>query len=54
MLESYNEGVLFENSPGATAQEITILGLDEEIEGDKKKAHILARRKYLATVFLLN
>ena len=45
VLEAYNGGVLFVNSPGATAREITILVLDAETEGDVEKAHILARRK---------
>ena len=34
VLEAYNGGVLFGNSPGATAREIATLGLDAEIKGD--------------------
>ena len=52
MLEEYNRGVLFGNSPGATACKITLLGLNMETEGDVDKSHILARGKYLATAFL--
>ena len=42
------------NLPGATAREITILGLDTDTEGDVDKSHILARGKYLVTKFLLS
>ena len=45
MLEEYNGGVLFGNSPGATACKITLLGLNMETEGDVDKSHILARGK---------
>ena len=38
MLEAYNRGVLSENNPGDTAQEIAILGLDAETKGDVEKA----------------
>ena len=53
VLEAYNRGVLFGNSPGATAREIATLGLDAEIEVDVEKAQTLARGEYLATAFLL-
>ena len=53
MLEAYNGGVLFGNIPGATSQEIMILGLDTKTEGKVKKAHISVRGEYLATAFLL-
>ena len=33
VLEAYNGGVLFSNSPGAMAREIAILGLDAETKG---------------------
>ena len=45
--------VLFGNIPGAMAQEIAILGLNEDTEGDVEKANILAGGKYQATTFLL-
>ena len=54
VLEAYNGGVLFGNRPGATAWEITTLGLDAEFEGDVEKAQVLARGKYLVTAFLLS
>ena len=54
MLEAYNGGVLFGNSPGATAREIATLGLDVEIGGDVEKAQTSAREKYLATALLLS
>ena len=54
VLEAYNGGVLFGNSPGATAQEIARLGLDAEIRADVEKAQVLSRGKYLATAFLLS
>ena len=54
MLDTYNGGVLFGNSPGDTAREITILGLDAETEGDAEKDQISARGKYLATAFLFS
>ena len=54
MLEAYNRGVLFGNSLGDTAREIATLGLDAEIEGDVEKSQVSARRKYLATVFMLS
>ena len=38
VLEAYNRGVLFGNSPGAKAREITALGLDAEIGADVEKA----------------
>ena len=52
--EVYNGGGICGNITGATAREITILGLNTETEGDVEKAHILARRKYLVTAFLLS
>ena len=54
VLEAYNGGVLFGNSPGATAREISTLGLDADIKGDVEKAQASARGKYLATAFLLS
>ena len=54
MLEAYNRGVLFGNSPGATAREIATLGLETEIRADVEKAQVSARGKYLATAFLLS
>ena len=53
MLGAYNGGVLFGNSPGATAREIATLELNAAVEGDVEKAQASARGKYLATVFLL-
>ena len=38
VLEAYKGGVLFRNSPGATAREISTLVLDAEIESDVEKA----------------
>ena len=52
MLEAYSGGVLFRNSPGATAQEIALLVLNAETKGDVEKAQVSARRKYFATAFL--
>ena len=54
VLEAYTGGVLFGNSPGATAREIATLGLDAEIGGDAENAQTSARGKYLATAFLLS
>ena len=54
VLEAYNGGLLFGNSPGATAGEIATLGLDAEIGADVEKAQVSARGKYLATAFLLS
>ena len=54
VLEAYNGGVLFGNSPGSTEQEIVALRLDAETEGDMEKSQILARGEYLATAFLLS
>ena len=54
VLEAYNRGVIFGNSLGATAQEIAMLGLDVESEGNVQKAQISERRKYLATAFLIS
>ena len=45
VLEEYNGGVLFGNSLGATAREISTLGLDKEIGGDVEKAQTLTRGK---------
>ena len=53
-MEAYNGGVLFGNSPGATAQEIAILGMNVETKGEVEKAQILARGKYTETAFLLS
>ena len=53
-MEAYNGGVLFRNSPGATAREIALLGLNAEIKGDVDKSQISARGKDLATPFLLS
>ena len=47
-------GVLFWNIPGANTQEIVMLGLNVETEGDVEKAQVSARGKYLATAFLLS
>ena len=44
---------MFGNSPVDTVREITLLGLYAERADKVKKAQILARGKYLATVFLL-
>ena len=54
MLEAYNEEVLFGNSPGATVQEIALLGLNDETAVDTEKVQILVRGKYLETAFLLS
>ena len=54
VLEAYNGGVIFGNSPGATAREIATLGLGAEIKGDVEKAQTSARGEYLATAFLLS
>ena len=54
MLEAYNRGVLFGNSPGATAREIATLGLDAEIRADVEKSQASARGNYLATALLLS
>ena len=54
MLEAYNGGFLFRNSPGATARDITKPRLDVETNGDVEKAQVLARGKYFATKFLLS
>ena len=53
-MEAYNGGVLFGNSPGATAREIAMLGLNTETEGNVEKVQVLERGKYLATAFLLS
>ena len=54
LLEVYNRGVLFRNSPGATTRKIAILGLNVETEGDVEKAQVSARGEYLATAFLIS
>ena len=54
MLEAYNGGVLFGNSPGAMARNIVLLGLNTETAGDMEKAQISARGEYLETAFLLS
>ena len=54
VLEAYNGGFLFGNSPGGAAREIATLGLDAEIEVDVDKAQTSARGGYLATAFLLS
>ena len=54
VLEAYNGGVLFGNSPKPTARDITILELNAETKGGLDKAHILARGKYLSTMLLLS
>ena len=51
VLEAYNRGVLFSNSPGAMAREITTLGLDAEIKAYVEKSQMSARGKYLVTAF---
>ena len=53
VLEAYTRGLLFGNRLGDTAREITLLGLNVVTKGDVEKAQILARVKYLETVFLL-
>ena len=45
VLEAYNGGVLFGNSPEATEREIATLGLDAEIEADVEKSQVPARGK---------
>ena len=55
MLEAYNRGgVLFGNSPVATACKIALLRLNAETKGEVEKAQILARVKYLVTAFLIS
>ena len=54
VLEAYNGGFIFGNSPGATTREIAIMGLDMENKGDMEKAQVSAKGKYLATAFLLS
>ena len=54
VLETYNGGVLFGNSPVATVREIVTLGLDAEIKTDVEKLQVSARGKYLATAFLIS
>ena len=54
VLEVYNKRILFGNSPGDTAREIAMLGLNAETKGDVEKAQVSARRKYFATVFILS
>ena len=54
VLEAYNGGFLFGNSPGGAAREIATLGLDAEIEVDVDKAQTSARGEYLATALLLS
>ena len=53
-MEAYNWGVLFGNIPGSTAHKIALLGLNVEITYNVEKAQILARGKYLTSVFLLS
>ena len=52
VLEAYNGGVLFGNSPGATALEIAMLVLKVKTKGDAEKAQVSERRKYLTPAFL--
>ena len=52
--KAYNGGVLFVNSPRATAREIKLLVLDEENADGMEKAQTSVRGKYLATAFLLS
>ena len=54
VLETYNGGGLFGNSPGSMAREIKLLELDTKIKDNVEKAQTSARGKYLATVFLLS
>ena len=54
VLEAYNRGVLFGNSPGATSWEIATLGLHAAIKGDVEKEQVSERGKYLATAFLIS
>ena len=54
VLKAYNEGVLFGNILGATAREISMLGLNAKTEGGLYKSQVSARGKYLATTFLLD
>ena len=53
VLEAHNRGFLFGHSPGATAREIAMLGMNTETKGDVEKVQVLARGEYLATAFLL-
>ena len=53
VLEAHNRGFLFGNSPGATAREIAMLGMNTETKGDVEKVQVLARGKDLATKLLL-
>ena len=54
VLEAHNRGFLFGHSPGATAREIAMLGMNTETKGDVEKVQVLARGKYLATKLLLS
>ena len=46
VLEAYDGGVLFGNSPGDTARDIAMLELNADTEGDADKAQVSARGKY--------
>ena len=52
VLESYNSGVLFGNSPEAGARELALMGINTETVGNKEKAQKLTRGEYLATALL--
>ena len=54
VLEAYNVGIIFGNSPGATEREIAMLVLDVEIKGAVKKEQVSSRGEYLATAFPLS
>ena len=53
VLEAYNGGVLFHNSPVATVGEVKVLVLDAKSADDMEKAQTSARGKYLDIAFLV-
>ena len=54
IIEIYNGGILFGNSPGATAREVKVLGIDTDASKDVEKARVSERGKYLAVELLLS
>ena len=53
VIEAYNGGVPFGNSPRATARDLKLLKLGADAKEDAEKARESARSKYLRVAFLL-
>ena len=54
VIKTYNRGIQFCDSPGATEREVKVLVLDPDVRKDVEKAKASVRGKYLMVAFILS